>query len=410
MSARCIARSLLGVLLALLAGCQPDFIEPWEIAVPRPLGARVEVEGDLTRSRPKLTERFAIRQFLGVPGPSNTPLATRYSMDVAICLGQRTPNGELVCVGEQEVTPTVTVISDTEVLMSGIAFDPTMATFPPGFPALPAELDPSAVAALAELDRLVLFGALCVDGRVERIAERSVQSFPPSQLFRCVDNAAAQNPEPTSFTISVLLDRGRDIDRNENPDFECSPAGSGACAAGVVREDEPTVAGPIVIALPEQPNVPGRQVVAWPARDSMLPLPWSDCANDPSIIRVAAGSEDYTIRVRFDPEDRENFQAEIPSNGQITLRPRREALVLAHALTQYGGSLARWDSRLDPADPDAEAEISFGYDPPKQSDDPEKRIPELGRLVRFYFTLRDQRGGVDFTTRELCLVPPPQQG
>lgn len=407
------AQQLLGslALLVCMAGCQEQFTEPWKVTRIRPLGARIEVEGAPERPRPRLTERFALRQYIAVPGPSDTPLASRYSMDVALCLGQRTPGGSLLCVGEQEVTPTVSVISETEVLVSGIGFDPSMAMFPPEFPALPADFDPTTLPAFAQLDRLVLFGAICVDGRVERIPERSVQNDPPSQLFRCVDNATAIYPEPESFTLSVLLDRGRPFDANQNPSFACSPGSTeGACAAGVVREGEPLVPGSFVIALPEQPNVPGRQVVAWPARNPALPLPWGTCADDPSLPKIQGGSDEHTIRVRFDREDREQYQYEIQSNGQTVLRSARETLALAHALTERGGSLARWDSQLDPDDPDSEAEISFGYTPPKQSDVAEKRIPELGRLVRFYFTLRDQRGGVDFTTRELCLVPPPQQG
>jgi len=32
-------------------------------------------------------------------------------------------------------------------------------------------------------------------------------------------------------------------------------------------------------------------------------------------------------------------------------------------------------------------------------------VPSEGRLVRFVFVLRDLRGGIDWTTRTICLVP-----
>lgn len=397
------------LMCALASGCAADFTEPWEVIEPRLMGARVEVEGDATRTRPRLTERFSLRQYIAPPGPSETPLASRYGMDLAICLGVRTPTGELVCVGEQNLDPTVTVVSDTEVLLGGLGLD--LSSLPTNLPELPMGTDPAMLAELAELDRMVLFGVLCVDGRAERVLERPVQDSPPSQLFRCVDNQSARFPAASTFTISVLLDRGRPFDGNRNPSFACDPAApDSACTLGVVRDGEPRVPGSFVIARPKQPNVPGREVLAWPARDPALPLPWVGCASDETIPKVAAGSDEHTLRARFDPADREQYQYEMESNGVPVLRSDREALTLSHALTEHGGELSRFDSRLRPDEVDGAAEISFAYRPPKQSDDPAKNIPVVGKLVRFYFTLRDERGGVDFTTRELCLVPAPQRG
>ena len=59
--------------------------------------------------------------------------------------------------------------------------------------------------------------------------------------------------------------------------------------------------------------------------------------------------------------------------------------------------------------PDANGQISVSYTPPKQSTEALANIPQNGRLVRFYFTLRDQRGGLDYTQRALCLVPAADQ-
>jgi len=400
-------RALRVALLCLpLAGCAAELTEAWEVIEPRLMGARIEVEGAPERPRPHLTERFSLRQFIALPGPLESPLASRYSMDAALCLGFQTPAGSAACIGEQELDPMVTTISDTEVLLSGLSLDvggiAAPAELPPG-------IDPSKLAELVDLDRLALYGVLCVDGRAERVTDKHIDEDATSELFRCVDNTGAKFPEANAFSISVLLDRDRPIDRNSNPFFACDPAApDSACALGVPRPGEALVPGSFVIARPKVAKSTTRELLSWPARDPSLPLPWQDCASDPTLLKLPSNSGEHTLRARFDPSDREQYQYEIESNGVKVVRQDREALLLSHAITSGGGELDRFFSKLDPGDPDSEAEISFAYTPPKQSKNAEDRIPENGRLVRFYFTLRDERGGVDYTTRELCVVPGAQ--
>jgi hypothetical protein len=405
---------VLGTLLAALiaSACATDMTEPWEVKEPLLLGARVEVEGAPERPRPKLGERFAIRQFLGTPSPLGSPLAGRYDMDAALCLGFRSPSGDLTCVGEQELTPSVTVVSDTEVLMSGLALDvealvraiaeadlPTLPSTPGGGSAFDIP------AALASLDRLALFGALCIEGRVERVPERSVRADPPSALFRCVDNAGVAFPAVSNFTLSVLLDRGRPFDANKNPSLACDPsAPDSPCNAGRALQGEPLVPGSFVIARPAPDDATPREVVAWLPTEAATAPTWEGCTADPNILQVRAGSEKHEVRVRFDPSDREPYQFEIAENGVQKVRDGRESVLLSHAISTRGGELERHFSQINGDRSDADAEIRFDYEPPEPSDDPDARIPPGGRLVRFYFTLRDERGGVDFATRELCLV------
>lgn len=395
-------------LLALLGACAPDFTEPWEVKEPRLLAARVEVEGDPERPRPRLQERFALRHYLALPGPLASPLETRYSMGLALCLGFKAPNGELECRGEQDLAPGLSAVSDTELLLSGIGVDLASLLASLGVAGLPEGIDVNALPELEGLDRLALFGTLCVDGRAERVPGKSVQFDPPSQLFRCVDNAGAPFPDPNPFTISVLLDRGRPIDVERNPSFACDPADlTSACTSGVAVPGEPRVAGPFVFVRPaaDDGSHP-REVLLWPALEQ--PPPWEGCAADPNLLQVRAGGEEHTIRLRFDASDRERYQYEIEVNSENTLRDGRESLLISHALSTQGGELTRFFSLLD--DPDeGEAEISVGYKPPEARDNSEQRVPENGRLVRFYFTLRDQRGGVDFATRELCVMPGANQ-
>ena len=87
------------------------------------------------------------------------------------------------------------------------------------------------------------------------------------------------------------------------------------------------------------------------------------------------------------------------------MREQRESLDLTSALTYKGGDLGEFESLLLGTETDAQADIAVSYKPPKQSDEPLEHVPPEGRLVRFFFTLRDQRGGVDYTQRALGLLP-----
>src|SRR5690349_24000183 len=120
---------------------------------------------------------------------------------------------------------------------------------------------------------------------------------------------------------------------------------------------------------------------------------------------VYAESKDHTFYVRIDASDREPYQREVRSNDGTVIEETREEIVISHASQTNGGKVDSYSSVVRDDEPDDTAEIEVAYTPPRQSDDPEKHIPDAGKLVRFYFALRDQRGGVDFTTRELCVLP-----
>ena len=397
--------------LLVLAGCAADFTEPWDIEEPRPMGARVEVEGDPSRPRPRLGERFSLDQYLALPTPL---LATspRYELALTLCLGLRTPLGELACLGDVPLAPEVTRVDDTHLRLSGLNLDPAQILAPLAGQDAPA-LDPATLPALSDFDRVVLFGVLCADGRPERVPGKSVTKDAPSALYRCVDNAQAPFPDASTFTLSVLLDRGQPIDQNRNPSFACDPGEpTSACATGVEVPNEPRIGGPLVLVYPPDTPIESapRRAIPWPAwTPATAPASVEGCRGDPSLPEVQSDTEEHTIRMRFDASDREPYRYEIELNGQPTIQTGRESLLVSHALSTHGGEMERYFSELDGSDPDAQAEISFDYTPPKQSDEPEERIPDTGRRVRFYFTLRDQRGGVDFITRELCVVPGARQ-
>lgn len=395
-------------LLALVSGCAVDLTEPSEVIEPRLMGARVEVASDATRTRPRLGEPFKLRQYLALPGPLTTPLATRYSMQLALCLGVKTPTGSLACVGDLRSTPVITPVSELELVLDGLSLDPSALGA-----AFPTELvDEASIRELMNsLDRIALYGTLCVDGRAEAVPGKAITTDAPSQLFRCVDNAGAAFPAPNPFTLSVLLNRDKPADLNHNPLFACDPAApQSPCAVGVQREDEALVPGSFVLARPKpKKNAGPREVVAWPAIANNLALPWDGCATNPSLLQVRVDSGEHTMRMRFDPSDRERYTEDIDKNGVPSTRDVREALAVTHAATTKGGDVGRFDSLLANDEVDDKAEVSVSYTPPDTNGKGDHTVPENGRLVRFYFTVRDQRGGIDFAVRELCLVPAANQ-
>ncbi|HEY6878695.1 MAG TPA: hypothetical protein VI299_11785, partial [Polyangiales bacterium] len=154
------------LLLFAVAACAPDFTEQWETNEPRLMGARVEVEGDPSRPRPRLDERFSLRMKISLPsGNWPTPLADRYAFDVSLCLGLLSSRGQLACLGEQRLTISSTTIDENEVLLSGLGLDLAALGFTPEQIAQSTELGD-----LSDIDRFALFGVFCVDGAPERVA------------------------------------------------------------------------------------------------------------------------------------------------------------------------------------------------------------------------------------------------
>jgi hypothetical protein len=405
-----VKRALL--IIAALAsggasGCASDLTPAWEVIEPRVFGARLEVEGDPTRSRPAPGESFTLRQFLVLPRALEGKQDELYDLKLALCLGFTTPDGRLACVGEVDVPATVQPVSDTELRIGPLLVPPLETLIPEA--AAGADAPPAGEEGLAKVNQVAVFGAVCVQGKVERVKKKSISEDPPSQLFRCTDNDKAEFPDPLTFTLSVFLDLGRPGDLNHNPNFPCAEgADSGACHDGVAVKGEENAPGPVALVRPEPKKNQDepREVTTWPAFPADQTLPWKDCADVDALPQVRAKSGEHLIRVRFDAKDRERFEYDAEEFGKVVRKKEREELLISHAVSEFGGDLARHFSVLGRDVSDRSAEIEVAYVPPDQSKDKDAHIPAKGRLVRFYFAVRDQRAGVDFTTRELCLLPP----
>lgn len=102
---------------------------------------------------------------------------------------------------------------------------------------------------------------------------------------------------------------------------------------------------------------------------------------------VPSGSE-HRIRVEFPESARDRLERESSAGAD------RESLLLSHFASS--GELERAFSPVTPETPEIAADVSF-------------RAPAVsdpgGQLVRFWFVVRDLRGGSDFAERALCVVP-----
>jgi hypothetical protein len=386
------------IALALLGGCNPDFTEPWQVNDPRVMAVRVDIDGDTTqRARPKLGDEFAMRVFMATPREPKTALASRYDAKLELCLGILLPNGTLACGAVPGAPSSIAfggepiLISDDELRFDGLMAPAELAALPPPFDAI---------------DRIALFGAVCVDGKVERVKGKDVNKDPVTELFRCTGNEAAVYKDALVFTVSVLLDLGKPGDDNHHPSFACeaTPGSKDACAAGVAVAGEEPRAGTFILVRPEKTKGATRETLAWDPFPNGV-LPWHDCAES-GLPTVHLGDKEHTIRVRFDAKDREPYQYEMDKNGKKVVASGREELRLAHAISEFGGKLGRYFSIVEDDVPDAQAEVELPYTPPGADDkDASEGLTAMGKLVRVYFALRDERGGVDYITRELCLLP-----
>jgi hypothetical protein len=389
------ASALLGAMLA--SGCAPDFIDQWEVTKPRIMTAKVVIDGDTeARARPRADEPFSIHYYLMSP---DRPQAS-YTLQTAVCAGTVLTNGTLACAEEipLETLEQAPYEGNDQLVLNQLIV-------PPIFESLPAPLD--------KLNRVAMFGAFCANGQVERVKGTSIQKNAVTELFQCVDNDDADYKLPLPFSMSVYFDRSDvDDDGNHHPLFACDEASEdSACVNGVEHElendEKITTPGPIVLAFPKEAAGKGPREIVWEAWQEGVELPWDNCAEGPDTLpKVRANTKGYTIYFRADPTDREDYFRVVTSNQREVREKRREEVVVSHALSTKGGSLDGYAGVVRDNAEALEAEIDVAYTPPRQSEKKDDRIADSGRLVRFYFSMRDQRGGVDFTTRELCVLPP----
>lgn len=111
------------------------------------------------------------------------------------------------------------------------------------------------------------------------------------------------------------------------------------------------------------------------------------CADD-GVAAIAAPGTSHEIILRLTSADRDDLVAE------TKVDPLRESLLVSHFVT--AGSLERAFSEIAAAAD--ELFVSLRWTAPEFTE-------AAGTSVRFFFVVRDGRGGADFTTRGVCVVP-----
>jgi hypothetical protein len=127
---------------------------------------------------------------------------------------------------------------------------------------------------------------------------------------------------------------------------------------------------------------------AWPA---LAP------GDDPCVVgpRASAGTGDHVIGNTTEGSDRELYTALLGDPPVAT--PERESLQISQFTT--AGKLQSQFSFVEATDGDAETTVDVSWDAP-----PATEVPAAGLPVTFTFVVRDDRGGIDWTTRAACVV------
>lgn len=175
-----------------------------------------------------------------------------------------------------------------------------------------------------------------------RLCPESSGSFEGDQA-RCSDGAGLR------VNLDFLVARSDDI--NQNPNFS---------ADSILLDD-----------------------AGWP----LVPIAGEGCTGL-GLPELSYTGDEHTIVVALPDSARQ------PLVQKSSADPKRESLRIAHFAT--AGELTSAFSNLLESDP--ATSVSFGWKAPQDA-------PAEGRLVRFWFVVRDGRGGSDFTVRALCALP-----
>ena len=127
---------------------------------------------------------------------------------------------------------------------------------------------------------------------------------------------------------------------------------------------------------------------AWPA---LAP------GDDPCVVspQASAGTQDHVIGNTTEGSDREPYTAMLGDPPVAT--PERESLQISQFTT--AGKLKSQFSFVEATDDNAETTVDVTWEAP-----PAAEVPAAGLPVTFTFVVRDDRGGIDWTTRAACVV------
>jgi hypothetical protein len=131
--------------------------------------------------------------------------------------------------------------------------------------------------------------------------------------------------------------------------------------------------------------------LAWPA----LAAGSDPCVAGP---RVSAQTKDHVIGNTTAGSDREAYTVTVGAPPQSMSTPARESLQISQFTT--AGKLMSQYAFVEATDGNAATTVAVTWQAPKAAE-----VPAAGLPVTFTFVVRDNRGGIDWTTRMACVGP-----
>jgi hypothetical protein len=325
---------LIGALLsvAFAGGCIDDLPDPQLILDTRPVGARMEVEGEPERAWPRPDESGTVTIHVVDPTESE-PVGWAF----LVCPAFITPSGLTFC--------------GADPLSIAIQMEPSLdaPTIPVSFPS----------DRLEGFDNVLVQGVICPGGS----PEVDLMADPPE--VGCEGGEAAR--QLLRYTIQIARDG---VTPNQNP---------------TVPDDAFTWAGQ---PWPASTTVPPETDCSAVAGTPELPLASRETPGGTGTVMGEEDAPQELVTITGDQTDREEY----PSGDGTA----RESLVFAHYAS--AGDPLRVFSVID--DVELTAELKWTY--PDAEEDPE--IPAGGMLVRWWFTVIDQRGGTSELARRFVCV------
>ncbi len=347
------AGSVLLVSLLLVVGCDSDLPRATEVVNMRALGARLEVLDDEARTTPRPGER--LRVSVPIVAPSRDfDVDGMTSMFIGCTAPDRFTGGMPICQELIDAALSGEEVSNALPMLEGerLACSDLQAPRRAQREAVSLQCVNDAPAPIFDVpenfaaDSLLMLGIVCQRG------DPYIEPLEPL-LFGCADSDGGEAVR----LQGIMTVEQRASDRNLNPSLE---------ALTILREG-----------------------VEWLEPDPEMLPPQEGCENavpenDPALHSVVPGT--HVITLRYDASEREEVDGE-PEDLELTVYTT--AGEMERRFTVFEGSESGTNGRL---------ESTLDWDPPKPAD-----IPTGGQLVRFFITLRDQRGGFALTERVVCL-------
>jgi hypothetical protein len=350
------ALALIGLCFAI--ACSESFLPAWAVTDLRAVAALVEVEGQPERARPDPEDDIQVSILVidqGAPPsdfpevPALTPPLLQWAF--AACIPQPTLIGPPIC-------------RDLIQPCDGCVGPPQDDPF--AFPIIRFQVPSESELDAAQATQVVLQGAVCANGApsmdaIERFLMGETDNLEPCDPLPEGSPGRGEPPEGRFVSVNIPIETTPE-DPNLNPELQTVVLNGRAWP------------------LPYDQRVP-RTAARTGCKADLDTLTEQERAAHPF-----AGGPASSINLHVTPGSLQSYMV-----GEMTVTEEIQVSWLTD-----GGDLERTFSFItDPA-----RSVLTHWQPLVDA-------PEDGRLVRFNFVIRDDRGGTDWVERGLCVLPAP---